>query len=96
MTDQLLQSIAETIARRVNDELSPFEGFDLRADAGEPGMVYVALRGAKKEAEVGERLATKLAALVADVLEKSDEKGLDFALAMGRGNKDLLLRVEVQ
>ena len=94
MSEEKLHSMGDEIAGRINAEVSTFEGFEVRADAGEAGMVYVALRGAKRELEAGERLAKRLSDLVEGVIEK--DEALDFGLGMGRGNKDLLLRIELR
>ena len=87
--------ICRELAAKINDELGEFSGFDTRADAGEPGMIYVALRGAKKEVEEGEKFADEIAAIIEDDLaDRGDE--LPFAISVGAGNKDLLLQIEIR
>lgn len=55
----------------------------------------MALRAAKRETAVGERLAEKLAALVGAELAKEQDASLTHTILMSRGDKDLLLRVEI-
>ncbi|TXD44752.1 hypothetical protein FRC96_00055 [Lujinxingia vulgaris] len=90
-----LQRIGQQVAAAISQNGSEFEGFMLRCDPGEPGMIYVALRGAKRETAVGERLAEKLDALVGAELAKEQDLSLTHTILMGRGDKDLLLRVEI-
>ncbi|RAL20016.1 hypothetical protein DL240_19105 [Lujinxingia litoralis] len=87
----LSQQVAEAIARQFTE----FEGHALRCDAGEPGMIYVALRGAKRDAQAGERLAGELDRLVRAELARAGATACAPTIMMGRGDKDLLLRVMI-
>lgn len=91
----MLEQLCDGLAARINDELPTFGGFDVRADAGEPGLVYVALRGAKREVEAGEKLARRLETLVEEVLDETEDE-FGFALSIGAGMRDLLLQIEVR
>lgn len=95
MNDSTLEHICEGLARRINDEFPTFQGFDTRADAGEPGLVYVALRGAKHDTEVGEAFADRVADLVEVALDAEEDR-LRFAVSIGAGMRDLLLQIEVR
>lgn len=95
MTDAVLDQVCEGLARRINDGCPTFEGFDVRADAGEPGLVYVALRRAKRQSEVGEIFADRVAELVEDALDEEDDE-FGFAISIGAGMRDLLLQIEVR
>lgn len=87
--DQLCEGIASTI----NDEIPEYEGYDVRADAGSLGAIYVALREARQEIAVGEDLADR----VAPILERELEgRELDFSVSLGTGDQDLLLQIEVR
>lgn len=88
MTDQL-EALCRAVADRIGDEIEQFEGFDVRADAGEPGMIYVALRDAKDRRDVGERFAEQVASVV-------EEETGEFALSVGAGDSDLLLQIEIR
>lgn len=94
MSDDL-QRIGPSVAGAISETYKEFEGFKLRCDPGEPGMIYVALRGAKREAAAGERLAEKLDALVRAELAKEQGASFEHTISMGRGDKDLLLRIEL-
>ena len=91
--DKVLDQFCDELASSINESLPTFEGHDLRADAGESGMIYVALRGAKKKTDLGESLAERIAAIADDAIAAEDHP-IDFAISMGRGNKDLLLQIE--
>lgn len=91
----VLQRVGHQVADAISQSYAEFEGFKLRCDPGEPGMVYVALRGAKREAAAGERLAEKLDRLVEAELAKEQGGPLTHTILMGRGDKDLLLRVQI-
>lgn len=90
-----LEQISEKIAGEIQSGFVAFEGYDVRADAGESGMIYVALRGAKKETDLGERFADGVGRLVEGRLEEMNVE-VDFAVSMGRGMRDLLLQVELR
>ncbi|TXD33886.1 hypothetical protein FRC98_19990 [Lujinxingia vulgaris] len=94
MSEQL-QRVGQSVAGVISEKYKEFEGFKLRCDPGEPGMIYVALRGAKREAAAGERLAEKLDALVGAELAKEQGASFEHTILMGRGDKDLLLRVAI-
>lgn len=91
----VLQRVGQLVAAAISQSYAEFEGFKLRCDPGEPGMIYVALRGAKREAAAGERLAEKLDRLVGEALAKEQVADLAHIILMGRGDKDLLLRVQI-
>lgn len=88
-----LANFAQTLAKAIGDRWPQFGGVDLRADAGEPGMIYVALRGARRQPELGEKLAEKIENLAAELSERG-EAAIAVAISLGRGNKDLLLQIE--
>lgn len=93
MSDPVLGDFCARLADRINEEVDAFQGRDLRADAGETGMVYIALRNAKGRDDLGEGLADRIAGIVEDELDALDEP-IGFAISLGRGNRDLLLQVE--
>ena len=93
MSEKYLAQFGARLAKAINDEISTFKGHKLRADAGEPGMIYVALRGAKKETALGQSLADKVGQ-IADRLIADEDQPIDCAISMGRGNRDLLLQIE--
>lgn len=93
MSEISLDDVSEQIAGKINSEFSEFEGFDVRADAGSLGAVYVALRQAQTEYETGERFADEVAPILERELEGT---GLDFAVSMGAGDEDMLLQIEIR
>ena len=92
MGQRSIDELCRSLAARIGDEFPQFEGYDLRADAGSAGTVYVALREAKHDTAAGERLADELTEHIEDELAGDD---LDFALGLGAGDDDLLLRIEL-
>ncbi len=95
MSTTELELRAHRIAENIGEKHPTFEGFDVRADAGEPGMVYVALRQAKREVRAGERFAGKLESLVKSEIDDASSE-LGFAISLGQGNQDLLLQIELR
>jgi len=93
MAQSSLDELCEEIAARINDEVPTFGGYDVRADAGSLGAIYIALREAQHELETGEQLADRVAPILDDELENRD---LDYAISLGAGDEDLLLQVEVR
>ena len=93
MAAEDLDELCEEIARRINDEIDAFGGYELRADAGSIGTVYVALREAKHDTDTGEQLADRLTPIARAVLRDSN---LDFAISLGAGDDDLLLQLKVR
>lgn len=93
MSEQLLTHLGDRVAGAIAAKYKEFKGFRLRADAGEPGMIYVALREAKKSPAVGEELSAALDALVEGELEG---EAVDFALSMSFGSRDLVLQIELR
>ena len=85
----------EVLAVRIRAALPEFRGFPVRVDAGEEDLVFVALRGAKREEKAGEALAEAVDKIVGAYLKEVAPQG-DFGIIMGRGNRDLLLRVEIR
>ena len=88
-----LSRLADELAARIQQELPTFEGRDLRADAGEGGIIYIALRRAKKAPEAGERLAARLEHLLDAALEGTPAA---YAISLGRGDRDLLFHIELR
>lgn len=88
-----LEQIGRRIADRIGAELDEFGGHAVRADAGKPGMIYVALRGAKGDVELGGQFAERVGELVDELLE---DRQAAFAVSMGAGDDDLLLQIEVR
>ena len=85
-----LEEQSEVLAAKIGAAFSQFEGLAVRADAGEEGRIFVALRKAKKEREKAERFAKVLHELV-----EQESGPLDFRLSQGAGDKDLLFLVEL-
>lgn len=81
---------SELLAAAISEQISEFQGVRVRADAGEEGRVYVALRGAKKNREIAALFAAKLEALVESTLMETG-----YRLSQGRGDKDLLFLIEI-
>ncbi|MFP4601276.1 MAG: hypothetical protein ACLFVJ_23715 [Persicimonas sp.] len=90
-----LQHLCERLAARIRAEFVTFEGHTVRVDAGDAGMIYVAIRDAKREVELGEELSSQLESLLERELDDEPEQ-LDFAISLGSTNKDLLLQIEVR
>lgn len=88
-----LEVRAEEVAKAIGEAFSEFQGVKVRADAGEEGRIYVALRGAKKEKGLGEKFAEALGVMLEKELKDS---GLQFGIALGRGDRDLLLQIELR
>lgn len=95
MSDDIPDFLTERVAERINADISTFAGYNVRADAGEHATIYVALRQAATKPTVGEQLAERLTPLVEPIIDGVDD-ALDFAVAMGRSDHDLLLRIEIQ
>lgn len=93
-TDRL-KALADDIAERLGAKYASFSGYDVRADAGDAGMIYVALRGAKRDRDAGEAFADQVGALVERTLDEAADS-IDFAVSLGAGNKDLLLQIELR
>ena len=93
MDAKQLEGKAEEVAAAIGESFPDFQGVKVRADAGEEGRIYVALRGAKKEKGLGESFAEALGVMLEEELEGS---GLQFGIAMGRGDRDLLLQIELR
>lgn len=90
-----LRELCERLAEGIEERWAEFEGHAVRADAGEAGMIYVALRGAKGELQVGEALAEKLDPWLEERLDAHSDS-LGFAVSIGRSDRDLLLQVDVR
>lgn len=90
-----LKHLSDKLTERIRSEWPTFEGHDVRADAGDPGMIYVALRGAKRDLDAGEQLSAKLESLLGRELDEEPED-VDFAISLGSTNKDLLLQIELR
>lgn len=93
MSAEDTEELCEDIAREINDEFQEFEGYEVRADAGSLGVIYVAIREAKHEIALGEKLADRLAPILEQQLEGRD---LDFGVSLGTGDEDLLLQVQIR
>jgi hypothetical protein len=97
MPDDRLKHLCQKLASRIETEWPIVDGHTLRADAGDAGMIYVALRGAKGDLEAGDKLSGELESLLSDALdEEPGDRELDFAISVGSGNKDLLLQIELR
>ncbi|MGM0556389.1 MAG: hypothetical protein ACQEVA_08440 [Myxococcota bacterium] len=90
-----LKELSERIATEFRAEYPRYEGEDVRVDAGDPGMIYVALRGARRQPELGRALADEVAGLVEGLLAESP-LDVDFAVSLGAGDEDLLLQIELR
>lgn len=95
MSAEDLHALCQKITTQIAEDHPIFKGFDVRADAGEPGMIYVALRGAKREIAAGEELAKALESLLEPMIDMA-KLNVDFAISLGRGNRDLLLQIELR
>jgi hypothetical protein len=95
MPEDYLAQLCQKLAGRIGSEWPTFQDHALRADAGDAGMIYVALRGAKRDVEAGEELSSELASLLEDELDE-EPKNIDFAISIGSGNNDLLLQIELR
>ncbi len=96
MSDQThLDELAQAIVARMRGDVASFQGHAVRADAGEAGMIYVALRGAKRDRDAGEALAARISGLVEAALA-DEAQAVDFAVSLGQGDKDLLLQIELR
>jgi hypothetical protein len=93
--DDHLKNLCKELASRIQAERPMFEDHEVRADAGDAGMIYVALRGAKRELDAGEQLSDELASLIEGELD-AEPKDIDFAISVGSGNKDLLFQIELR
>jgi hypothetical protein len=93
MSEQQLSRLGDQVAGAISQQYPEFKGFRLRADAGEPGMIYGALREAKRSPGVGEELSAALDALIEQELKG---EAVDFALSMGFGSRDLVLQIELR
>ncbi|MFU8804180.1 MAG: hypothetical protein ACNA8W_10255 [Bradymonadaceae bacterium] len=90
-----LSTIAEELASSIADEFPTFEDYKVRVDAGEAGMIYVALREAKAKLDLGEELSTALEAhLDRELGDRA--RDIQFAISLGSGNRDLLLQIELR
>lgn len=90
-----LRELCERLAKELREEWPEFEGHSVRADAGDAGKIYVALREARHEREVGEEFAEKLEPWLVDRLAER-AGAYDFAVSVGRSDRDLLLQVDVR
>ncbi|QDG50339.1 hypothetical protein FIV42_06210 [Persicimonas caeni] len=90
-----LKHLSEKLAERIRSEWPTYGGHDVRADAGDPGMIYVALRGAKRDFDAGEAFSGELESLLDGELDGEPE-AIDFAISLGSTNKDLLLQIELR
>lgn len=90
-----LDAAAERVANRIRRQFSHFRDYAVRADAGGDGMVYVALRQARRDVAAGERLADQLTPVISETLDAEPDR-LDFAISLGSGDEDLLLLVEIR
>jgi hypothetical protein len=95
MSERALKQRCDEIAERIQQAYASYEGHAVRVDSGDAGMIYVALRDARRQPELGERLGAKLEALLEEEIDGESEE-LDFAISLGSGNRDLLLQVEVR
>ena len=92
---QELKHLCEKLTDRIRSQWPTYDGHTVRADAGDAGMIYVALRGAKREREAAEQLGGEIESLLAHELADEPEE-LDFAISVGSTNKDLLLQIELR
>lgn len=92
---EYLKHLCEKLTERIRSRWPTFEGHDVRADAGDPGMIYVALRGAKRDPDAGEALSSKLESLLGRELDEKPD-AVDFAISLGSTNEDLLLQIELR
>lgn len=90
-----LKALSDRLASRLQDDFPRYEGEDVRVDAGDPGMIYVAIRGARRQPELGHSLAEEISGVTEDVLAKTP-MDVDFAVSLGAGNDDLLLQIELR
>jgi hypothetical protein len=90
-----LEALSQQIADAIGREFSNFDGNDVRADAGDPGMIYVAIRGARRESDLGRALANEMSSTIEQQLAESP-RDVEFAISLGAGNDDLLLRIELR
>ncbi|MFW5968694.1 MAG: hypothetical protein ACOCV2_14310 [Persicimonas sp.] len=90
-----LRELCERLVEELREQWPKYEGHRVRADAGDPGKIYVALREARGEQAVGEAFAEQLDPWL---LERLDEQpgAYAFAVSIGRSDRDLLLQVDVR
>lgn len=93
--EEYLEHLCERLANQIHAEIPHQGDYAVRADAGDPGLIYVALRGAKRDRDAGEQLADRVSSLLDRELAE-EPRELEYALSMGAGNKDLLLQVDVR
>jgi hypothetical protein len=93
--DADLKALSTRVAEQLRVEYSRYEEHDVRVDSGDPGMVYVAIRRARRQPELGRALADEVGAEIERVLSASPID-VDFAISMGTGNEDLLLQIELR
>lgn len=84
---------AEAIAAHLDESIESVEGYDVRADAGEEGSVWLALRGGIERRE--------LAGDVIDAIEDALREGVpemegafEFKISMGISGNDLAFKCE--
>ncbi len=94
MSNQGLEERAQALVEELSPGLAKFKGYDVRMDAGEEGAIFVALRDAKRDVAAAEGLAQTLVQRLTAAL--SDEPALDFAVALGTGIKDAVIRVKLE
>jgi hypothetical protein len=90
-----LKELSHRLAECIMDAYPEFDGYRVRADAGEPGSIYVALREAREQAATAERLTTALGPLLEQQL-LGEARQVAFAISAGSGERDLLLLVELR
>ena len=90
-----LRALSEQVADRLRADFPEYDGRDVRVDAGDPGMVYVAIREAKRQPELGRSLADEMSTAIEDALSDSPI-AVEFAISLGAGNEDLLLQIELR
>lgn len=84
---------AEAIAAHLDGAIESIEGYDVRADAGEDGSVWLALRGGIERRELAEDVIDAIeAALREGVPEMAG--AFEFKISMGISGNDLAFKCE--
>ena len=90
-----LSDLSRYVANALTQAYSEFRGCRVRVDAGDPGKVYVALREAKRQPDLGEAFAEEMTSVIDDVIEQSAIDA-DYSVALGAGHDDLVLQIEIR